>query len=263
MTAWTHEPWPRGPLPDGPNVVGGYRVTSWFGTRPDPFTGQTSGHSAMDVALPEGTPLYTVADGKLSRGWDPGGGGNWGGLIISGSERVGYGHCQRFDWSVPDGVWVPAGTLLGWSGNTGRSTGAHIHLAYDNDDPDMQWDDPYDQLTRIYATTPPPPAQPEEIDMPINDADAALIASKVGELLSGRAAVQGHPWAFADGEAKTVPYTTLPEVVSAVNWGTVGQTIKLLDAIRQIQAGEPVDLDALADDLAKDLADELAKRLVA
>lgn len=96
------------------------RVTSRFGIR------RGRRHQGVDVSLPTGTPLYAVFDGKVRYASTLGG---YGRLIIirhnNGLETF-YGHMSRHD--VKEGDIVHAGDQIGLSGNTGRSTGPHLHF---------------------------------------------------------------------------------------------------------------------------------------
>lgn len=96
------------------------RVTSRFGWR------HGRRHQGMDISLPSGTPLYAVFDGKVRVSLSMRGYGN---LIIirhnNGMETF-YAHMSRRD--VNTGDIVRAGDIIGLSGNTGRSTGPHLHF---------------------------------------------------------------------------------------------------------------------------------------
>jgi len=96
------------------------RVSSRFGWR------HGRRHQGIDVSLPSGTPLYAVFDGKVRVSLSMRGYGN---LIIirhnNGTETF-YAHMSRRD--VNTGDIVRAGDVIGLSGNTGRSTGPHLHF---------------------------------------------------------------------------------------------------------------------------------------
>ena len=106
-------------------ISASYQVSSPFGARdyPNPF------HNGFDMAVPEGTAIYAAADGvvKLAR-WN-GGYGNCTEIDIGGGFVMVYGHQSRL--LVQEGQVVKAGTLIGLSGNTGFSTGAHLHFEID------------------------------------------------------------------------------------------------------------------------------------
>lgn len=105
--------------------VDSVRVTSRYGSRSDPFTGETKRHRGIDFAGKIGTPLMAVAPGR----------------VISAGERVGYGTTVEIDHglgfttlyahlsqiNVSRGDWVRAGTVIGLAGSSGRSTGPHLH----------------------------------------------------------------------------------------------------------------------------------------
>jgi murein DD-endopeptidase MepM/ murein hydrolase activator NlpD len=95
-----------------------------------PLSGRISqefhaGHRALDIAVPVGTPVRATMDGRVVHaGWNAQGYGN---LVIveNGPYRTYYAHLDR----VPVGVGetVRAGAVVGYSGNTGNSTGPHLH----------------------------------------------------------------------------------------------------------------------------------------
>jgi len=103
-----------------------YRITSPYGMRSDPFTGHASMHRGIDLAAPEGTPVFAVADGRVTAtGFDPVL-GNY--VIITHSNNITslYGHLQRVETVLRSEV--KSGTLIGRVGTTGRSTGPHLHF---------------------------------------------------------------------------------------------------------------------------------------
>jgi Peptidase family M23 len=90
-------------------------------------------HSGIDLAMPEGTTLRSVADGVVDRVFD--GTGLIGkGLSIKFPDgtRAIYGHMNSVKPSVGD--YISAGDIVGLSGNTGNSTGAHLHFSLKNAD---------------------------------------------------------------------------------------------------------------------------------
>ncbi len=105
-----------------------------IGSRPTPsgwpVTGRITqephaGHMAFDIAVPVGTQIKTTMDGKVVyAGWNDQGYGN---LVIveNGAYRTYYAHLSSIPVSVGD--QVAAGTVIGLSGNTGHSTGPHLH----------------------------------------------------------------------------------------------------------------------------------------
>lgn len=101
------------------------RVTSAFGSRGDPFQGSPARHEAVDLGGMIGEPLYATAPGKVVRT------GNWGwyGNMVEIDHGLGfrtrYAHMEKI--FVTKGETVQAGDRLGTMGNTGRSTGPHLH----------------------------------------------------------------------------------------------------------------------------------------
>jgi murein DD-endopeptidase MepM/ murein hydrolase activator NlpD len=90
-------------------------------------------HSGIDLAMPEGTTLRSVADGVVDRVYD--GTGLIGkGLSVQMPDgtRAIYGHMNEVKAHVGD--HVNAGQILGVSGNTGNSTGPHLHFSLKNPD---------------------------------------------------------------------------------------------------------------------------------
>jgi murein DD-endopeptidase MepM/ murein hydrolase activator NlpD len=85
------------------------------------------GHSGLDIAGPEGTPIVAADDGEVLKAyWNRDG---YGGLIIIGHPsgyETWYGHLDRFD--VDPGEQVTRGQQIALMGSTGFSTGAHLHF---------------------------------------------------------------------------------------------------------------------------------------
>ena len=105
-------------------------ITSQFGHRVDPITGEVSSHTGTDIACAEGTPILAAADGTVTvaNGLDSWG-GSYGYYIQidhgSGLETL-YAHCLSI--CVTTGQQVQAGQVIGYVGHTGRATGSHLHL---------------------------------------------------------------------------------------------------------------------------------------
>ena len=105
-------------------------ITSQFGHRVDPITGEVSSHTGTDIACAEGTPILAAADGivTVANGLDSWG-GSYGYYIQidhgRGLETL-YAHCSSI--CVTTGQQVQAGQVIGYVGHTGRVTGSHLHL---------------------------------------------------------------------------------------------------------------------------------------
>ena len=101
-------------------------VTSSYGYRQDPFSGNVSFHKGIDIAVPEGTEVKASEDGTVKQAAYNSIGGNF--IIVShknGTESY-YGHLQPRLVSAGDPV--KKGDVIGLSGKTGRVTGPHLHF---------------------------------------------------------------------------------------------------------------------------------------
>lgn len=110
-------------IPVGKPVSG--VVTSPFGARRDPLNGRRSFHEGMDFRGYRGEPIRATADGVVLRAFRNGGYGNYVELDHGNGFRTAYGHMNRI--KVHSGQKVKRGDVIGLVGNTGRSTGPHLH----------------------------------------------------------------------------------------------------------------------------------------
>ena len=102
-------------------------VTSEFGYRRDPFTGERRGHSGMDLAVPTGTSVRAALPGTvIVSAYNRGGYGYYVMIDHGGGLATLYGHCSQLLARV--GQTVEAGDVIALSGSTGRSTGPHLHF---------------------------------------------------------------------------------------------------------------------------------------
>lgn len=102
-------------------------ITSEFGYRSDPFTGQAKGHTGIDLGVPTGTPIRAALPGTVTVStYNQGGYGYY--IMIDHGNGLStlYGHCSQLLASV--GRTVEAGDIIALSGSTGRSTGPHLHF---------------------------------------------------------------------------------------------------------------------------------------
>ncbi|MFY7879624.1 MAG: peptidoglycan DD-metalloendopeptidase family protein [Lacibacter sp.] len=102
------------------------RLASGFGYRIDPVYKTVKMHAGLDFAAPQGTPIYATADGTVRLSGNVGNG--YGNHVIVNhgfSYETLYGHMVRT--KVRAGQRVKRGEVLGWVGNTGKSTGPHLH----------------------------------------------------------------------------------------------------------------------------------------
>ena len=105
-------------------------ITSQFGHRVDPITGEVSSHTGTDIACAEGTPILAAADGTVTvaNGLD-----SWGGsygyyiqIDHGGGLETLYAHCSSI--CATTGQQVQSGQVIGYVGHTGRATGSHLHF---------------------------------------------------------------------------------------------------------------------------------------
>ena len=112
-------------LPIGNPVNGIYSLTSGYGLRIDPFTQAMAKHEGIDFSAAVGTPIIASASGVVSRsGWDS----QYGNVIeIKHAEgfKTRYAHASQL--LVRVGQTVSRGDVIAKVGNTGRSTGPHLH----------------------------------------------------------------------------------------------------------------------------------------
>jgi murein DD-endopeptidase MepM/ murein hydrolase activator NlpD len=100
-------------------------ITSRFGYRKSPFTGRREFHKGYDISSHKGTPILATADGVITFSGKKGLMGNM--VVIDHGHGMitRYGHCQKTLKKRGDKVkrWEPIALM----GNTGRSTGPHVH----------------------------------------------------------------------------------------------------------------------------------------
>ena len=102
-------------------------VTSEFGYRRDPFTGERRGHSGMDLAVPTGTSVRAALPGTVTVStYNQGGYGYYVMIDHGNGLSTLYGHNSQLLARV--GQTVEAGDVIALSGSTGRSTGPHLHF---------------------------------------------------------------------------------------------------------------------------------------
>lgn len=107
-----------------PPVAG--RVTSAYGDRVHPVTGEADFHGGIDLAAPAGTPVRAAAAGTVAFSGRRGAAGNLVEVRHGDGTSTSYAHLQSRRVAV--GEKVAAGQVLGAVGSTGRSTGPHLHF---------------------------------------------------------------------------------------------------------------------------------------
>jgi murein DD-endopeptidase MepM/ murein hydrolase activator NlpD len=111
--------------PEGRPVNSGY-ISSGFGARVDPFTGGEEFHEGIDFAAPQGTGIRAVAAGVVTWAGPRGGYGNMVQIDHGNGYATRYGHAYRVLAHV--GETVQRGDVVALVGDTGRSTGPHVHF---------------------------------------------------------------------------------------------------------------------------------------
>ena len=107
-------------------------ISSGFGYRSDPFTGEAALHSGLDFRGPMGAPIHAAASGTVSFAGTKAGYGNCLEISHGNGMVTRYAHMSAFRAQV--GQAVAAGDVIGAIGNTGRSTGPHLHFEVRIDD---------------------------------------------------------------------------------------------------------------------------------
>ena len=103
-----------------------FRLTSAFGLRENPITGNIIMHEGLDLAAPEGTEVFAIADGTVTDlGFDPIY-GNYIRITHGNNFTSLYGHLQSIETVLRS--TVKSGSLIGRVGSTGQSTGPHLHF---------------------------------------------------------------------------------------------------------------------------------------
>jgi murein DD-endopeptidase MepM/ murein hydrolase activator NlpD len=107
-------------------TINGFRVTTEYGVI-DKL--HSTPHNGIDIALPEGSPLYSIGKGIVENVVNYGKDNIGQGVIVKleNGRRVIYGHISKA--TVQPGDPVGMGDLVALSGNTGRSTGPHLHFS--------------------------------------------------------------------------------------------------------------------------------------
>ena len=103
-----------------------YRLSSSLGYRADPFSGRTKRHTGVDFALKPGNPIYATGDGVVeSVKFELFGYGNQVLINHGFGYKTRYAHLKTV--GVAEGMKIKRGECIGLSGNSGRSSGPHLH----------------------------------------------------------------------------------------------------------------------------------------
>ena len=107
--------------------VSGYTLTSPFGMRVHPVLGTARMHNGIDLACPQGTPIYATRAGRVTTAsYQAGGAGNY--VSINHLDGFSSIYMHMTHYVVYPGQNVAQGQLIGYVGSTGISTGPHLHF---------------------------------------------------------------------------------------------------------------------------------------
>jgi len=121
-------------IPGGRDLIAGLnlcwpvqgRISSGYGWRIHPITGEQQFHTGIDIAVPAGTPVKAAAPGIVAHsGWVSGFGLT---VIIDHGQGITTLYAHNSQLRVKAGQWVEAAQVIAEVGSTGRSTGPHLHF---------------------------------------------------------------------------------------------------------------------------------------
>ncbi len=101
------------------------KISSKFGIRRHPITGRVKGHTGIDLSAKIGTPVYAAANGYVQRASRYSGYGKYILIKHNTSVNTAYAHLSKIQ--VKPGQYVQKGQIIGYTGNSGISTGPHLH----------------------------------------------------------------------------------------------------------------------------------------
>ncbi len=107
--------------------ISGARLSSRFGMRKHPILGYSKMHRGVDFAAKRGTPIMSAGDGRVSFAGRNGSYGKFLEIRHLNGFSTRYGHLHKFKKGIKKGKIVKQGDIIGFVGNTGRSTGPHLH----------------------------------------------------------------------------------------------------------------------------------------
>jgi len=105
--------------------IDGARLSSGFGMRKHPIKGYMKKHQGVDFAAPTGTSIYAAGDGIIEMRQRYKGYGKYIRIRHANGFKTAYGHISKFN-KTPSGR-VKQGSIIGYVGSTGNSTGPHLH----------------------------------------------------------------------------------------------------------------------------------------
>jgi len=107
--------------------IDGAQLSSNFGMRKHPILGYSKMHKGVDFAAPKGTPIYAGGNGVIDYVGYNGGYGKYIRIRHNNAYKTAYAHLSGFKKGITKGKRVNQGDIIGYVGNTGNSTGPHLH----------------------------------------------------------------------------------------------------------------------------------------
>ncbi len=107
--------------------INGARLSSGYGMRLHPILGYSRMHRGVDFRAASGTPIMAAGDGVIVRAGPFSSYGNYIRIRHANGYETAYAHLSRFNRGMRAGARVRQGEIIGFVGNTGRSTGPHLH----------------------------------------------------------------------------------------------------------------------------------------
>lgn len=102
------------------------KITSYFGNREQPKAGASTDHKGIDIGVPTGTPIHAAQSGVIVASGASGTAGNF--IRIRDEDGIETIYMHLSERIAKAGETVSAGDIIGKSGNTGNTTGAHLHF---------------------------------------------------------------------------------------------------------------------------------------
>ena len=107
--------------------INGARLSSGFGMRKHPILGYNKKHQGVDFAAPTGTPVMAAGTGHIEFVGNNGGAGKYIRIKHLNGYKTSYSHLSKYASGIKKNVRVTQGQTIGYVGNTGLSTGPHLH----------------------------------------------------------------------------------------------------------------------------------------
>ena len=115
--------------------IDGARLSSTFGIRKHPILGYNKMHRGVDFAASKGTSVFAGGNGTIEFAGKNGGYGNYIRIRHNNEYKTAYAHLLGFKKGISTGIRVNQGSVIGYVGSSGRSTGPHLHyeIIYQNE----------------------------------------------------------------------------------------------------------------------------------